>query len=179
MNKTLIIIKEVLKLAMSLEITFRKAKINTGDDYDKAIAQKTTARAIISMIPETGKKPDDTTEEDIVRLLKKYISQEKERACYELGYIKKDDVEEKTASEVRQIVSNTITELGDALTSHNIEAAKSHLPYGNAVTEEVIAEFISTIDLTQFKNKMQAMGLIMKQFPGCDGNLAKKVLLSC
>jgi len=182
MNKQLKWIKEDLVIAMKQEIEIKKNPadgdfiVSQQDSLDKAIAQKTVSRAIISMIPETGKKPNDTTEEDILKLVKKYAAHEKERSLYELSYLKREDVEGKSASEVKKIVKNKIQDLGDELTSYPIEIAKRYLP--KAVSEDEITEFISTLDLTQFKNKLQAMGLIMKEFPGCDGNLAKKVLLS-
>jgi len=176
MNEILKAIKADLKNAMTLEVQFRKENVKDGDHYDLVIAQKTVSRAIISMIPETGKKPGDTTEEDIFKLLKKYIGNEKERTLYELSFLKRDDVEGKSAPEVKKIVKDKIQELGTDLTSYHIKLAQNYLP--ESASAEEISEFIETLDLSQFKNKMQAMGLIMKQFPGCDGNTAKKVLLA-
>lgn len=179
MNILLLQLKTDLALAMKLEVEYRKGKISesfTEDDYDKAIAHKTVSRAIISMIPQLGKKPDQTTEEDIQQLLKKYVSMEKERSLYELGYLKEADVEGKSASEVKKLVGDKIQELGSNLTSYLIEIAQGYLP--KQASEEEVREFVSTIDMTKFKNKMQAMGLIMKEFPGIDGNFAKKILMS-
>lgn len=177
MSETLKQIKADLKTAMLAEIQFRKNFGDTqADEYDKVIAQKTMSRAIISMIPETGKKSSEVTDEDILRLLKKYISNEKERTLYELSFLKREDVEGKSASEVKKLVSNKIQELGDEVTSYVIEIAQKYLPA--QASEDDIQAYIETLDLSKFKNKMQAMGLIMKQFPGCDGNTAKKVLLS-
>ena len=56
------------------------------------------------------------------------------------------------------------------------EVVESYIPKG--ISEEEIKEFISTIDFSQFKNKMQAMGIIMKHFgPSVDGNVVKKILM--
>lgn len=183
MNKLLQQIKQDLAIAMKEEINIKKNPAD-GDFIvsqqavlDKAIAQKTVSRAILSMIPQLGKKPNESTEEDIQKLLKKYISMEKERALYQFGHLKEADVDGKSAPEVKKMVKNKIQDLGEALeTLDNIIIALSYLP--KQASEEDIRKYISTIDLTQFKNKMQAMGLIMKQFPGVDGNVAKKILMS-
>ena len=179
MNILLLQLKSDLFLAMKLEVEHRKGNtdlVEKAGGIDKALAHKTVSRAIISMIPQLGKKPDETTEEDIQQLLKKYISMEKERSLYELSFLKESDVEGKNASEVKKLVNDKILELGDKLTSTLIEVAQSYLP--KQAGEEEILEYIKTIDMSKFKNKMQAMGLIMKQFPGLDGNVAKSILMS-
>jgi hypothetical protein len=182
MNKLLKQLKEDLALAMKVEIGIRKgldedgkALLELSGGEDVVIAQKTVSRAIISMIPQLGKKPEETTEEDIQQLLKKYIGMEKERTLYELSFLKEKDIAGKSASEVKKIVTDKIQELGDEVTSHQIEIAQEYLP--KQASEEEIKAFIETIDMSKFKNKMQAMGLIMKQFPGLDGNFAKKILM--
>lgn len=46
------------------------------------------------------------------------------------------------------------------------------------ISEEDIRLAISEIDFSQFKNKMQAMSIIMKKFgSNVDGNLVKKILM--
>ena len=180
MNELLKTIKSDLAAAMKTEMQFRKGQIslarNSQEHLDRAIALKTANRAIISMIPQLGKKPEETTVEDIQQLLKKYIGMEKERTLYELSFLKEKDVEGKSASEVKKLVADKIQELGNELTSYPIEAAQAYLP--KQAGEEEVKAFIETIDMSKFKNKMQAMGLIMKQFPGIDGNFAKKILMS-
>ena len=45
-------------------------------------------------------------------------------------------------------------------------------------SEEDIREFLKTVDFSQFKNKMQAVGLVNKHFNGnVDGNLAKNIVM--
>lgn len=182
MNVLLTQLKTDLALAMKVEIGIRKglnadgqALLELSGGKDIVIAQKTVSRAIISMIPQLGKKPDETTEQDIQTLLKKYISMEKERAIYQFGYLKESDVDGKSAKEVKKLVDNTINELGEELTTPEIEVAQSYLP--KQPSKEEIVEFIKTLDMSKFKSKMQAMGPIMKQFPGLDGNIAKNILL--
>jgi uncharacterized protein YqeY len=68
-----------------------------------------------------------------------------------------------------------MTRLGDTLTSTKIKIAQKYLP--KQVSDDEIIAFVKTIDMSQFKNKMQAMGLIMKQFKGLDGNIAKRILM--
>lgn len=178
MEKSVILlqIKVALGIAMTEEIRMRKKGITTSDEFVKAVAQKTVSRAIISMIPELGKKPQDATDDDIIKLLKKYISQEKERTLYELSYLKEADVHEKSASEVKKLVSNKIQDLGTELTSHLIEIAQTFLPK-QATEEEIVLWINENIDMTQYENKMQAMGPIMKEFKGCDGNFVKSILI--
>ncbi len=70
MSEILKRIREDLKSAMSLEIKFRKKHYDMGNGitYDKVIARKTVARAIISMFPGIGKKPADATDDDTIKL---------------------------------------------------------------------------------------------------------------
>lgn len=176
MNKVLQQIKDDLKVSMKKEIEFRKRTDMSQDDYDLMISQKIVSRAIISMIPLTGKKPNETTESDIIKLLNRYIKNEKERTLYELHFLKEDDVKDKSSSEVKKIVSDKIQELGDKLTSYLIEIAQGYLPK-QASEEDIISYIKENIDLSKFKNKMQAMGPLMKQFSGTDGNFMKSILM--
>lgn len=172
-------IKVALKLAMMEEVRLRKATLNepSGEEFDKAVAHKTVSRAIISMFPEIGIKPDDATDDDVIKLLKKYINQEKERNIYQLGYLKEKDIDGKSAAEVKKLVASTMAACGDELDSPVITIAKGYLP-AQASMEEVTAWIKDNIDFSQYKNKMQAMGPIMKQFKGADGNFIKEILLS-
>lgn len=57
-----------------------------------------------------------------------------------------------------------------------MRVAESYLP-GMASEEEIRAWIGANVDLSEFKNKMQAMRPIMQHFGGnADGNLVKKVL---
>jgi len=168
-------IKVKLRIAMMEQSRLIKEGIKSGDEYDKAIAHKTVARAIISMFPEIGKKPDQATDDDCIKLLKKYISQEKERLLYSEKHLTQSDVEGLKPAELKKLVNTKMTELAENLTSPMIEIAQDYLP--EQASEEEIENWIKeNIDLTQFKNKMQAMGPIMKQFKGCDGNVVKRIL---
>ena len=169
-------IRETLKMAMKIEIDCRKDGVISGPIYDMAIDQKTVARAIISMFPEIGKKPDQATDDDTIKLLRKYISQEKERQLYVDKHITQDDIDGIKSSELKRLITKKYQELGDKLTSDKIKFAQAYLPVGP--TEEEIGKYIKdNIDFSHFKNKMQAMGPIMKAFPGCDGNFVKNILL--
>ena len=65
---------------------------------------------------------------------------------------------------------------GEATDSEFIKVIENYLP--KMATEGEIAAWIhQNIDFSQFKNKMQAMGLIMKHFGAtADGNEVKKLL---
>jgi len=177
MSEILKRIREDLKIVMTIEVAYRK-KVKTphGESFDMLVAQKTVSRSIISMFPEIKKKPAEGTDDDVIKLLKKYIAQEKERSIYQLGYLKEKDVKGKSATEVKTLVSNTIKELGDSLTSNHIRIAKKYLPK-QAAEEEITLWIGENLDLSSFKNKMQAMGPIIKQFKGCDGNFVKSILM--
>lgn len=165
-----------LKSAMKVEIGLRRTEETYGELFKTVVSQKTVCRAIISMIPEIGKKRSDATDDDIIKLLRKYISQEKERAIYQLGYLKEKDVAEKTAPEVKKLVSDTIREVGDELIVRTVMLAEIYLPE-QASEEDIIAWIGQNLDLASYKNKMQAMGPIMKHFTGADGNFIKGILL--
>lgn len=175
-------IKVKLKVAMLEEIDIKKgnkSKMFAGTQEERlnmAIAQKTVARAIISMFPEIGKKPDQATDDDCIKLLKKYISQEKERLLYSDKHLTQSDVEGLKPAALKKLVTSKMAELGDDLTSPLIEVAQDYLPE-QASEEEIVKWINENIDFSQLKNKMQAMGPIMKQFKGCDGNFVKDILM--
>lgn len=173
-------IKSDLKIAMQEEVKFRKAAEQglTGfskNRYDSIIAQKEVSRAIISMFPEIGTKPDKATDEETVKLLKKYISMEKTRELYQQKHLTETDVKNLNSAQLNALVISKFHELGDKLTSTKIELARGYLPK-QASREEVKKWIIENIDFSIYKNKMQAMGPIMKHFQGCDGNFVKKIL---
>ena len=90
----------------------------------------------------------ELSDDEVVKILKKLIKSEKEML-------------EKTGAEGG---------------STFIKIIENYLP--KMVTQEEIAEWIEQhVDFSQFKNKMQAMGLIMKHFGAkADGNAVKKLL---
>jgi hypothetical protein len=176
MSEILKQIREDLKTAMTTEVQLRKQNITSGLVFDAIVAQKTVSRAIISMFPEIGKKPSEGTDDDVIKLLKKYIGQEKERQLYIDKHLTEIDVKGLSLGELKKIVSEKIQELGEKLTSPNLFVAQKYLP--KQATEEEVTSWISeNLDLSNYKNKMQAMGPIMKQFKGCDGNFVKDILM--
>jgi hypothetical protein len=176
MSKILKQIREDLKSAMTLEIKYRKKGFTSGLTYDHVVAHKNVARAIISMFPEIGIKPANATDDDTIKLLKKYIKNEKERLLYSDKHITESDISGLNPSQLRTLVLKKFQELGDKLTSPKVAIAYGHLP--KQATEEEIAAWIhENIDFSSYKNKMQAMGPILKQFKGCDGNFVKNLLI--
>ena len=168
-------IKEDLKKAMKSEVIKRQQGIDNGHMYEMIIDQKTVSRAIISMFPEIGVKPDKATDDDTIKLLKKYIASEKTRELYQQKYLTKDTVDGLSAKELNSLVKQKITELGDKLTSNKIFIAQTYLPK-EASADDIKQWIKDNIDFSQFKNKMQAMGPIMKQFKGADGNEVRQIL---
>lgn len=167
-------IKDDLFAAMKHEVKC-KAQAAAGG-LDNAITQKNVSRALISMCPEVGKKPGNITDDEVLKLVKKYINQQKERQLYIQKHLTENDVKDINSQQLKKLVSDKFQELGDELTCPEIEVAKKYLP--KQATEEEITEWIkANLDLTSFKNKMQAMGPILKNFKGADGNFVKGILL--
>ena len=179
-------LKKDLTLAMKSEIGVTKEYLN-NPDYDEipteiasqlldAINQKIVSRAIISMCPEIKKKPKDATDDDVIKLLKRYINTEKERELYMQRFLTEDDVQHLDYKQLKKLVKDTLIIYGDTVTSDVIKIAQSYLP--EEVTDEKIKAWIrANIDFTTYKNKMQAMGPIMKEFQGSNGSRIKDILL--
>ena len=149
MNNLLLSIKHDLKVAMKREIELRKEGILSGYAFDNAVAHKTVSRAIISMIPELGIKPQDTTIDHIYKLLKKFISQQKERQLYIDKHITEADVTGVMPKELKKLVADKFQTLGDALDNKLVIVAKKYLP--KEATEEDISFGINeNIDLSKF-----------------------------
>jgi uncharacterized protein YqeY len=167
-------IKDDLFNAMKHEIKCKKQDAAAG--LDSAIVQKNVSRAIISMFPEIKKKTSNATDEDTLKLIKKYINQQKERELYIQKHLIEDDIIGINPQQLKKLIKDKFQELGDKLTSPEIETAKKYLP--KAVTEQEIINWINTnIVLSALKNKMQAMGPITKHFKGTDGNFIKSILM--
>ena len=135
-------------------------------DLKKAMLQKdpevrNTMRQIMAEFPkltvpltlESGKKstrpkkPEEITDDDILGIIK--------------GLVKSEQ---------------TVLEIKKEEASEYLEILQSYLPAA-ATREEITAWIKDNIDFSQFKNKMQAMGPIMKHFgAAADGNSVKKIL---
>lgn len=171
-----------LAVAMTNEIRMRKYPpngdfvVSEQERMDQYVTQKTVSRSIISMCPELKKKPKDATDDDVITLLKRYISSERERQLYVGKHLTEVDVKDLTHKELRALVTSTIQELGDKLTSPAIAVAQSYLPK-QATEEEVVQWIQDNVDMSTFKNKMQAMGPVMKHFKGADGNFIKSIIV--
>lgn len=90
----------------------------------------------------------DISDQDVIKIVKKLIKSEKE----------------------------VLEQSGGGQDNRFIQVARAYLP--QMATEGEVKEWISTnIDFSAFKNKMQAMGPIMKHFGDrADGNGVKKIL---
>jgi hypothetical protein len=65
---------------------------------------------------------------------------------------------------------------GEAADSAFIEIVESYLPE-TASEAEISAWIRQNVDFSRFKNKMQAMGVIMKHFGAkADGNVVREIL---
>lgn len=167
-------IKDNLKKAMKLEVMLRKQHRFVGIDVDIIIAQKTVSRAIISMIPSLGLKPSETTDNDIIKLLKKYIRQQKERLLYTHKIITEKDIIDITPSDLKELINAKILE--SKFDSLEINIAQTYLP-AQPTAFEVTNWISENINFSDYKNKMQAMGMIMKHFKGAEGGFIKEILV--
>ena len=90
----------------------------------------------------------ELSDEEVVKILKKLMKSEKE----------------------------VLEQKGKATDSEFIRVIEDYLPK-MATEEEITAWIHQNIDFSQFKNKMQAMGLIMKHFGATtDGNFVKRII---
>jgi len=168
--------KSDLHKAMKREVEMRKSDTTSGTMYEACMSIKDVVRAIISMFPEIGTKPDKATDDDTIQLLKKYITIEKTRELYLQKIFTEEIVSGLSAKELSTLTKEKISELGDELTSMKIGFAKAYLPKEVSAIE--IKEWIDkNIDLSQFKNNMQAMKPIMEHFKGVDGNVVKQIIM--
>ena len=87
-----------------------------------------------------------------------------------------DDEAVKILKKLLKSEKEVLERKGQGTKSGFIRIIEDYLP--KMVSEEEIAVWIKqNIDFSQFKNKMQAMGLIMKHFGAtADGNSVKKIL---
>jgi len=93
------------------------------------------------------KKPAEITDDDIIGIIRGLVKSER-----------------------------TVLELTNAETSEYLEILESYMPK-MATREEVVDWIKENIDFSQFKNKMQAMGTIMKHFGKlADGRTVKDIL---
>ena len=100
-----------------------------------------------------------------------------------LGELGRSDKKELSDDEVIKVLRKLIKsekevleKKGDDSDSEYIRIIESYLPK-MATDEEVKTWVEQNIDFSQFKSKMQAMGLIMKHFGSlADGNMVRKIL---
>jgi len=100
-----------------------------------------------------------------------------------IGELGRSDKKELSDDEVIKVLRKLIKyekevldKKGDDIDSAYIKIIENYLP--KMATDEEIKKWIEqNIDFSQFKNKMQAMGLIMKHFGSLAvGNMVRKIL---
>ena len=100
-----------------------------------------------------------------------------------LGEFGRLDKKELSDDEVLKILiklmkaeKEVLEQKGEAADSEFIKVIETYLPK-MATEDEITAWIQQNIDFSQFKNKMQAMSLIMKHFGAtADGNFVKKII---
>ena len=87
-----------------------------------------------------------------------------------------DDEAVKILKKLIKSEKEVLEQKGETENSAFIEIVESYLPK-MASDEEISAWIRQNIDFSQYKNKMQAMGVIMKHFGAtADGNVVKDIL---
>ncbi len=146
---------------MSISLYDKLKKDLKSAMLQKAPSVRDTMRQIMAEFPkltvpltlESGKKstrlkkPEEITDDDILGIIK--------------GLVKSEQ---------------TVLEIKKEETSEYLEILQSYLP-ATATREEIAAWIKANIDFSQFKNKMQAMGPVMKHFGKlADGKLVNQIL---
>ena len=123
--------------------------------------RKNTVRQIMAEYPkltvpitlESGKKttrlkkPDEITDDDVLDIIRKLVKSEK-----------------------------TVLETKNEVTSDYLNMLEEYLPQ-MASREEITAWIEENIDFSAYKNRMQAIGTVMKHFGKlADGSMVKKIL---
>jgi len=120
---------------------------------------------------------------DLTAAMKAKDEEKKDTLRVILGEFGRLDKKELSDDEVAKILKKLIKsekemleKKGDATDSRFISIIENYLP--KMATEAEITNWIEqNIDFSEFKNKMQAMGLIMKHFGAtADGNAVKNIL---
>ena len=121
---------------------------------------------------------------DLTAAIKAKDEEKKDTLRVILGEFSRLDKKELSDDEVVKILKKLIKsekemleKKGDETDSIFISVIENYLP--KMATQAEIANWIEQhVDFSEFKNKMQAMGLIMKHFGArADGNAVKKILL--
>jgi len=121
---------------------------------------------------------------DLTAAIKAKDEEKKDTLRVVLGEFGRLDKKELSDDEVVKILKKLIKsekemldKKGDETDSIFIRVIENYLP--KMATQAEITNWIEqNVDFSEFKNKMQAMGLIMKHFGAtADGNAVKKILL--
>jgi uncharacterized protein YqeY len=121
---------------------------------------------------------------DLTAAIKAKDEEKKDTLRVILGEFGRLDKKELSDDEVVKILKKLIKsekemldKKGDETDSIFIRVIENYLP--KMATQAEITNWIEqNVDFSEFKNKMQAMGLIMKHFGAtADGNAVKKILL--
>jgi uncharacterized protein YqeY len=87
-----------------------------------------------------------------------------------------DDEVVKILKKLMKTEKEVLEQKGETADSEFIKVIENYLPK-MATEAEITAWIHQNIDFSQFKNKMQAMGIIMKHFgAAADGNFVKKII---
>ena len=139
------------KLKKDLKIAMRQKDFSVRDTIRQIMAE--FPKLTVPLTLESGKKstrpkkPEEITDDDILGIIK--------------GLLKSEQ---------------TVLEFKKQETSEYLEILQAYLP-AMASREEIAAWIKANIDFSQFKNKMQAMGPVMKHFGKlADGKLVNQIL---
>ncbi len=120
--------------------------------------RKNNLKFLLGQFQNTSKNREKTvTDEEAIKIIKNIVKSVKEVTIPNL-----------------LIANNSDEKLLEAYDF--VELCELILP--KSATEQEIKTFLSTVDFSQFKNKMQAIVVVTKHFNGnVDGNLVKEIVL--
>jgi uncharacterized protein YqeY len=128
-------------------------------------------------------KLQERIKKDLVSAMKAKDEEKKAALRVILGEFGRSDKKELSDDEVVKILKKLLKSEKEVLEkkgaesdSEFIKIIENYLPR-MASEEEIVAWINENIDFSEFKNKMQAMGSIMKHFgPTADGDTVKQIL---
>lgn len=128
-------------------------------------------------------KLQERIKKDLSTAIKARDTQKKDTLRVVMGEFARLEKKELSDSEIIKVLKKLIKsekevleKKGQAPDSEFIGIIEHYLPK-MATEEEIISWIKQNVDFSQFKNKMQAMGIIMKHFgPAADGDAVKHIL---
>jgi uncharacterized protein YqeY len=159
-----------MKLTEQINIDLKNAIINDDKESKKALRQ------IKSCYTEYKDKEADITDEIVIKICRKLIASEKR--CIVMAKIPQSKLA-SLGKKVDEYIQSEINRLDSDLVSSSkyIQTIMNYIP--KEPSDDEIKQWLSdNLDLDSYKNRMMAMKELKAQFPMCDGNKLKTILMN-